>query len=537
LLFAAALALFLPGFFSIPPIDRDEARFVQASRQMIESGDYLDIRFQDRARYNKPIGVYWLQAAAALASGEGASAPVWVFRLVSLAGALAAVLLAAWAGAALFGPRAAFLGALALAGCLLLGLEARMAKTDALLLASVVLAQGVLARFYLAEREGRDAGLGLALLFWLVMGLSILIKGPIGPMVAVLTLLALGFADRRWRWMLSLRPLAGLPLALAVCLPWLAAITWLSDGAFLEKSLGGDLLGKLLGGQESHGAPPGYYLLSFWLSSWPFGYLVLAAVLLAWSRRAQPAVRFCLAWLLPAWLLFELVPTKLPHYTLPLFPALFLLLAWRLVERPESRESPIAQGLRKAGWGLFALSNLVFAVAVLVLPHSLGEGFDWWTLPILAALAAVTLTGLELKGPARPEGRIWLMLAAAFAAYFCAFQQMLPGFQPLWLSPRAAIMAESLKPCPQLRLAAAGYTEPSLAILAGSDTLLGSAEQAADFLRADPACALAMIEGRAEPAFRGAARGLQIEAVGQLEGINYSRGQEVRLTFYRVRGP
>src|SRR5262249_56954490 len=39
-LLAVALLAFLPGFFSIPPIDRDKARFAQATKQMVESGDY-----------------------------------------------------------------------------------------------------------------------------------------------------------------------------------------------------------------------------------------------------------------------------------------------------------------------------------------------------------------------------------------------------------------------------------------------------------------------------------------------------------------
>ena len=58
----SALLAFLPGFFQIPPIDRDEARFAQATKQMIETGDYVDIRFQDEVRYKKPVGIYWLQA-------------------------------------------------------------------------------------------------------------------------------------------------------------------------------------------------------------------------------------------------------------------------------------------------------------------------------------------------------------------------------------------------------------------------------------------------------------------------------------------
>src|SRR4051812_7004753 len=62
LLVLISLVSFLPGFFNIPPVDRDEARFAQATKQMIESGDYIDIRFQDEVRYKKPVGIYWLQA-------------------------------------------------------------------------------------------------------------------------------------------------------------------------------------------------------------------------------------------------------------------------------------------------------------------------------------------------------------------------------------------------------------------------------------------------------------------------------------------
>src|SRR5258708_15645190 len=60
------LLFFLSGFFNIPPIDRDEARFAQATKQMVETGDFVDIRFQDDVRYKKPVGIYWLQAVTPL---------------------------------------------------------------------------------------------------------------------------------------------------------------------------------------------------------------------------------------------------------------------------------------------------------------------------------------------------------------------------------------------------------------------------------------------------------------------------------------
>ena len=75
LLIVVAFIALVPGLFQIPPVDRDEARFAQATKQMIETGDYVDIRFQDESRYKKPVGIYWLQAAAvnaAQAVGVGA---------------------------------------------------------------------------------------------------------------------------------------------------------------------------------------------------------------------------------------------------------------------------------------------------------------------------------------------------------------------------------------------------------------------------------------------------------------------------------
>src|SRR5215470_16824892 len=103
-LLAMSLVCFLPGFFNIAPIDRDEPRFAQATKQMIESGEYVDIRFQDEVRYKKPVGIYWLQAAAVRA-GDALGVPqalatIWLYRIPSLIGAVAAVMLTYWAALA-----------------------------------------------------------------------------------------------------------------------------------------------------------------------------------------------------------------------------------------------------------------------------------------------------------------------------------------------------------------------------------------------------------------------------------------------------
>src|SRR5579872_7083017 len=80
------LLLWTPGILSLPALDRDESRFAESSRQMLDSGDVVDIRFGQVPRYKKPIGIYWLQAAATAAAGRaygsgGDESRIWTYRL------------------------------------------------------------------------------------------------------------------------------------------------------------------------------------------------------------------------------------------------------------------------------------------------------------------------------------------------------------------------------------------------------------------------------------------------------------------------
>src|SRR5258706_3666045 len=94
LLALLGLLLWLPGILSLPALDRDESRFAQSSRQMVESGDVVDIRFGHVPRYKKPAGIYWLQAAATRIAGplfsQGRDDRIWTYRLPSLLGGIAA---------------------------------------------------------------------------------------------------------------------------------------------------------------------------------------------------------------------------------------------------------------------------------------------------------------------------------------------------------------------------------------------------------------------------------------------------------------
>src|SRR5207237_7109517 len=132
LLLLLSLALFLPGQASLPPLDRDESRYTQATAQMFETGNFVDIRFQDQARYLQPAGIYWLQAAAVSLLSAPEDRDVWAYRVPSLIGATVAVLLTAWIGNLLFGAPAGFFAAVLMALSLILAADGRTPKIQAL---------------------------------------------------------------------------------------------------------------------------------------------------------------------------------------------------------------------------------------------------------------------------------------------------------------------------------------------------------------------------------------------------------------------
>lgn len=541
LLFAFSLLLGASGLAGLPPIDRDEARFVQATKQMAETGDYVDIRLQQETRYKKPVGIYWLQSAAVMLSGDGPAAPIWAYRLVSMLGIALAAVATAWTGTRLFGGNAGLAAGLVVAAIFATAFEGRVAKTDAMLLACCVAAQGALAQIYVAARRGEPSGRWLPWLFWAAQGVGILIKGPIAPLLSALTIAVLFAFERDGRWLKRLKAGRGVLLAAVIVLPWLLLITWKSGGAFWQEAVGKDMLAKVSQGEESHGLPPGFYAIAYSLFFWPFGLAAIGAGLQALNRiRENAALRFCLAWYIPFWLLFEVVPTKLPHYVLPAYPALALLIGWLSTLEPEDAEKPLRRWqvwLRRAAAFGLAVATLGLVALIVCAPLYLVGRFDPWSVP--AALAALAAGWLAFpRGLQMPLPRIGAAAAAAGIALSLLFGTIAPRLEPLWLSPRIVAAVQAHRPCETPVLAAAGYHEPSLVFLAGTDTLLTDTEGAARHLLASPACAMALA-----PKADGSrlttlvsAGGRRAEVVAEIHGLNYSSGAILDLQLYRVAG-
>jgi len=530
-LLAALLAMIagLPGLLLLPPLDRDESRFAQATAQMLESGDYVDIRFQDDPRWKKPVGIYWLQAAAVSLTSDVEDRQIAPYRIPSLLGAMLAAWATAWAGAALFGSRIGFFGGAILGATFLLSTEAGIAKTDAMLCGATTLAMAALARIYMASRAGERPARPHKLLFWLGLGLSILIKGPIGLMVVALAILAVSIWDRDFKWLYRLGWGWGLPLVALMVGPWAIAITIATDGGFWREAIGGDLAPKIAGAHESHSGFPGMYLVLAPLLFFPATLLLPAAAATGWTRRAEPAIRFLVCWLVPAWLVFELAPTKLWHYTLPTFGALALLAAAALA-RPIGKASRIVGAILIVLAALLVVAITVYGLTV----YGTSTAQTWAAITVVAALAAAAVGAFLLLN--RAAGAALIAALGFGVVAHAALSGTIRQLRPLAVAPQLerALEAADLHPRQGRTpgpVAITGFHEPSFVFLTGRDTQLTDAEGAA---RALAEGRPAIVEGRDADAFRAASARLGVSgrAAGVVTGHNYSQGDDVSLTLY-----
>lgn len=544
-LIAAVLLAWLPGFFTVPPLDRDEPRFAQASKQMLETGDFININLGDEARSQKPIGIYWLQAASTAVLSQflpedRALTSIWTYRVPSFLGALAALLLT-FQIVRLFAPvETAFYSALLLGSTLLLMVESKNAKTDAVLLATILGTQYFLLRLYLNAREPQSApapGLPAILCGWACFALGILVKGPIIALVCGFTAIAVSLWDRQWRWLARSRPILGTLLTLLIVLPWMIAIGIATNGEFFLRSLGQDFAFKVAGVAEAHGAPPGYFTLFSNVTFWPATLVLIPAIWFGFRHRNQPVVRYLLAWAGSVWLMFELTPTKLPHYVLPAYPALAILGAMWLTR---SREGAPTRGERiavVASLAIFLVVTLALAGLLLAAPFALGPGAS---LLSYYGVGAGVITAFVVAAAVK-QGKLAQAVGAAVLCavvlYGTTWIGVAPALTEFRLSPQiAAAVARHARP-DDPPVVIAGYAEPSAIFLLGTDTVLTVGAAAGEI--AARKGGLAVIEAGDRPAFleaisQGSALAMPLE---EIRGINYSNGSRLTLGVYRVSAP
>lgn len=539
-----ASLLILIGHATINVIDRDEARFAQASKQMVETADIITVKFQDELRAKKPIGIYWLQSASAALFG---SEDISSYRLPSLVGYIVSLVLCYLFVRNLW-PDSRHLQQLVssslLASCFIILAEAHIAKTDSLLLSLIMTQQFSLWLFY--KNRHLDKHLNKHLLnnrsgrvwFWVSMAFAILVKGPIAPFLALTTLLGLVIIERELRWIRELRFVSGLLIIGIICLPWFLAVSIATDGSFLAQAVTKDLLPKLASGQESHGAPPGTYVLTILLLMFP-----VSIFLGSFSRtNAQfwrsDATKFCFVWFVGYWFVIELIPTKLPHYILPILPALIMLIG-RAVFLPVSllkwrRVTEVIIFVISALSGVLLLSAGLWGAAKLGAENG-GFAFAFVLFALLLIFGIFAFGFKWIRDDSTQiikRGQVVLVASILGIAFNCVlFSGIIGNLKSIHIASLIEQELEAL-PIDANIIALAGYHEPSAVFTLGEEILLLSANEAALLLAEAPEATI-IVESRHLKQFQTAALKLDIPThqLSKVDGFNISKGQFVELYF------
>jgi 4-amino-4-deoxy-L-arabinose transferase-like glycosyltransferase len=329
LFFFGALLLYSIGNWSLPLIDRDEPRFAEASREMRQSGDFLIPRLNGDYRFDKPPLIYWCQVLSYNVFGENdfaARFPSAVFA------ALTAV--ATWIfSSRIFGPRVGLWSGIIFATSLQVFVHARAAVADM-----------PMVFFFLTatwadwERLRNPRATSWWWTFYLSLGLGFLAKGP----AALLPVFNVPIHSLLNRTPCHCKLRSGLLGGLVVLIVigfWGIPALMATNGAYLQIGLGKQVLQRSLQPMESHGGAgltgyllflPFYLVVSFF-SFFPWCFFLPGCVKQLLAHR-EPDENYLLGPILVVLFVFTLIQTKLPHYVLPAYPMLAILVARRAAE-------------------------------------------------------------------------------------------------------------------------------------------------------------------------------------------------------------
>ncbi|MGE3920298.1 MAG: ArnT family glycosyltransferase [Gammaproteobacteria bacterium] len=481
------LLLYLPGIASLPIVDRDSPHFAQASLQMVESKNYVQINFQDKPRHLKPPGIYWLHAIVLKIAGNQYLRSIWAYRIPGVIGALLAVLFTYAFAKSFYSVREAWYAASILACSLFLVIETRLIITDTVLLLTMVLMQGALWKMYTQPKQSVLNNWRWPLLFWFAMALGVLIKG-LTPLIAGLTIIGLSIFDKDRTWLKNLKFSWGLPLLIVLTLAWLIPVSVVANSNLLFDMVGRDLFPKIASGQESHGMPPGYFITTLPLMFWPVSLFIWHGLIFGIQNRCQRVEKFLLIWIGSVLLFYEIIVTKLPQYILPIYPAIAILAAigvskldwqtllksWRIWLRTYS-----------VLWLLYSAA-LIAGVLFYFFFYQLGIR-SFWLYFVSVLMIIGNLSAFILFNRKEWFRALNVLLITAILVYAPIWQFILPQAKPLWLSQQVYEQLQKnneLSAISEQRpLLAVGYEEPSLVFLIGTKKVVfSSIEQAAKSL-------------------------------------------------------
>ena len=514
------LLFFIQGVVKLPVMDRDEARFATASKTMMETKNFVDIKMQDEVRYKKPVGIYWLQSISNYFFGNPPYDMIWVYRLPSTIGIILSIFLIYNFVKKEYNHKDALLCAYFLILPILTISEAHQAKTDGCLFLTVIMSNLILAK----GLKDKSLNLSKKLFFWCTSAVGILIKGPIIFVFTILPLCILSIFKKK-NYFEVIWTVRGFLLFLLISVPWFVAITIISDGLFWHESAINDLFNKVKSGQESHGFPPGYYSILMLLMFWP-GVIFIPILLkkisedfkLFFLKRDHEI--FIFLWFVVPLILYELIPTKLPHYIFPSYAALSILLS---LIKEKNNFYGITQ---KFSFFILCFYPICFLVAQIFIVYEYSNiDRNLW---LITLLGTCTLVILIINFYKKNIFRL-IFSACLFQSivYFSAVYYLIPKLETLWISKKiSSFIDNKINDVDKVLLY--GFNEPSLTFLTSHKAIK---KNIIDYDLKKDEKVLYIVTSK-HSSFIKKNSFNEFKLIEKFKGFNYSQGKKVEINFF-----
>lgn len=520
------MLLLLTGFLGAAQtglFDRDEPRYAQATREMLNSGNWVVPTFNGEARLHKPILIYWLMSASFAVFGDSAIAA----RFPSIvASALAGVILFIWSSR-WFGRRASYMTFIVWATVPLTLVESRMATTDAVLNLLTLSMMASLASLFVHPRPW------VARLFWLLLGLSILTKGPVGLLMVAAGLLGTRFLSGVSFPRRHLRIWEGCLILCLTVVPWLVAVTLQTNGSFLQFAVGRELLGRVVSPAEEHRGIPGYYVLLLVPMFFPWICFLPMSLKSAWAKRStDPRFGFLIGWAIGPLAVLELMATKLVHYHYPSYAALAMITGLQLSQLENCNLRP-----NLLAGGKFLKSSLIIMFALVTICFYSIAWVGTWQVALPGVLAA-TLLGYYLfrifpqvaqgrwSQVIRQTGLAWVLTCILILGW------MLPVAESGRLTNRVAEILNMRKQQLQSPVVLGEFREPSLIFRLDSEKpvpLSRSISQIRSIITNQGAVIMPMTESEWKKTKE--VQELEFQPLDRITGLDWDRGKRREIVF------
>jgi len=508
--------------------DRDEPRFARAAVEMLESGDFLVISFNDESWPDKPVLTYWLMALAIHLLGPTELA----CRVFGIIGTALTCLATFYIGCRLLNRQAGLWAMLILASTLQMLVIGSAATSDAILLPFTVGAMAVFA----STRQGGIRPVH-AILIGLATGLAMLVKGPMGlmPALAILTVLLL---DRKEP---TVRPASYALIAASVVMggvifcAWAVPASAATEGEFLRVFIGRHVIGRALKPMEHHGGNFLLYL-PYYIPVVIGGFfpwtLHLPGALSALARGrvgGQSGRRLFLAWILPPFVAMSLAATKLPHYIVFIWPALALIVGETIVAAQAGILTPRDRDWLRGGVWFFGPVAGAIGLGLIIGPWFVAvPGLRGWG--VVGGLVVLAMAILAIREQlADRSQRSAIILVIGMLLFQIPLQcGLLPALERIKISPAIGCVVNA-KTGADVPVATYKYGEPTLNFYVGRHIEpLGSPEAVVAWANRPGPRVLIMPRDRLE-SIRSRFGDLPMEEIGAAHGINYSKGRPIEV--------